>query len=691
MWAQRGQSPRHGEGAVPLTEVRGTAPSWTTRGSLGLRGRALLVTLGAREGDRRGVGQVDRLGLATERELLVRVLALDVHHDDLTRGQLAVEDLLAQRVLDLALDGPAQRPGTQDRVEAAVGQQLLGGRRHLERHVLVRQLALHAGEHEVDDPDDLVLAQLVEHDDVVDAVEELRPEVLLELVVHPRLHALVVRLRVVPGLEAEADRLGDVPRTEVGRENQDRVLEVHDPALTVGEPAILEHLQERVEHVRVRLLDLVEENHRERLAPHLLGQLATLVVTDVTGRCTDQAGNGEAVVELAHVDLDERVVLTEQELRERLRQLGLTDTRGAGEDERTTRTARVLEPGTRTADRLADALDGLFLADDPLVELVLHAEQTGRLLLGELEDGDAGPVGQHLGDLLVVHLGDDVHVAGLPLLLALGLLGEQRLLLVAERRGLLEVLRVDRRLLLAADAGDPLVELAQVRRGGHALDAHPGTGLIDQVDRLVREEPVGDVPVGQRRGGHEGGVGDADPVVRLVAVPQALEDLDRVLQRRLADLDGLEAALESGVLLQVLAVLVERGGTDGLQLTAGEHRLEDAGGVDRALGGTRTDEGVDLVDEQDDVAAGADLLEDLLQPLLEVTAVAGTGDERTEVEGVELLVLQRLGHLPLDDALGQALDDGGLADAGLADEDRVVLGPPGEDLHDPLDLLGPPD
>ncbi len=99
------------------------------------------------------------------------------------------------------------------------------------------------------------------------------------------------------------------------------------------------------------------------------------------------------------------------------------------------------------------------------------------------------------------------------------------------------------------------------------------------------------------------------------------------------------------------------------------------------------DEGVDLVDEQDDVAAGADLLEDLLQPLLEVTAVAAAGDQRAEVEGVELLVLEGLGHLALDDVLGQALDDGGLADAGLADEDRVVLGAAGQHLHDPLDLL----
>ncbi|MEU8841790.1 hypothetical protein AB0D97_22070, partial [Streptomyces roseus] len=31
------------------------------------------------------------------------------------------------------------------------------------------------------------------------------------------------------------------------------------------------------------------------------------------------------------------------------------------------------------------------------------------------------------------------------------------------------------------------------------------------------------------------------------------------------------------------AVLVQRRGTDGLELTTGQHGLEDAGGVDRAL------------------------------------------------------------------------------------------------------------
>ena len=350
-----------------------------------------------------------------------------------------------------------------------------------------------------------------------------------------------------------------------------------------------------------------------------------------------------------------------------------------------------LRPGALAADRLRQRRDRLFLADDPLVQGLLHEDQARGLLLGQLEHRDAGGLGEHLGDQTLVDHRVGRDIAALPLLLEAQALGEERLLLVAQRRGLLEVLVLRGLLLLLAHVRDLLVELAQLRRARQDRQAQAGAGLVDQVDGLVGQEAVADVAVGEVRGGDDRAVRDLHLVVRLVAVAQPLQDVDRVGQARLGDLDRLEAALERGILLEVLAVLVERRRTDRLQLSAGEERLEDGCRVDRALGGTGTDERVDLVDEDDDVAAGADLLGDLLQALLEVTAVAGAGDERAEVERVDLLVLQRLGHVVLDDRLREALDDGGLADAGLADQHGVVLGAAREDLHDPLDLLLAPD
>src|SRR5687768_3338346 len=72
---------------------------------------------GPRRLDRRQLGDAGLRG-AAEHELRVLALALDVHNHDLAGSQLAVEDLLRKSVLDLALDGAAQRPGTQHGVVA---------------------------------------------------------------------------------------------------------------------------------------------------------------------------------------------------------------------------------------------------------------------------------------------------------------------------------------------------------------------------------------------------------------------------------------------------------------------------------------------------------------------------------------------------------------------------------------------
>src|SRR5690606_36495803 len=108
--------------------------------------------------------------------------------------------------------------------------------------------------------------------------------------------------------------------------------------------------------------------HRERLAAHLLGELAALLEADEPGRGTEQPRDGVLLAVLAHVERDHGVFVVEQELGERLGQLGLTDTGGAGEDERTGWTLRVLESGARATDGARQRRDGLGLADDPLVQ-----------------------------------------------------------------------------------------------------------------------------------------------------------------------------------------------------------------------------------------------------------------------------------------------------------------------------------
>ena len=115
-------------------------------------------------------------------------------------------------------------------------------------------------------------------------------------------------------------------------------------------------------------------------------------------------------------------------------------------------------------------------------------------------------------------------------------------------------------------------------------------------------------------------------------------------------------------------------------------------GVHRALRSPGADDRVHLVDEEDQLVGGAaDLVDHRLQPLLELAAVLRAGDHPGEVERDHAAAGQRLRHLVVDDALRDALDDRGLADAGLAEQGRVVLRPPREDLDRLLDLVGAAD
>ena len=174
----------------------------------------------------------------------------------------------------------------------------------------------------------------------------------------------------------------------------------------------------------------------------------------------------------------------------------------------------------------------------------------------------------------------------------------------------------------------------------------------------------------------------------LIALFQAAEDGDGVLHRRLVDLNGLEAALERGVLFDILAVFIERGRADAVQLAAGEHRLEEVARVHAALGLAGADNGVQLVDEQQDAPlALAHFLEHGLEPLLKFAAVLCARDQRAHIEREDGLVLQSLGHVAAHDALRQPFCDGRLADARLADEHGVILCFAREDADDVADLL----
>ena len=181
-------------------------------------------------------------------------------------------------------------------------------------------------------------------------------------------------------------------------------------------------------------------------------------------------------------------------------------------------------------------------------------------------------------------------------------------------------------------------------------------------------------------------------MVSLVAVAQALQHQDGIIHGWLFNVDRRKATLQSCVFLDVFVIFVQGGGTNALQLAARQGRFEHIGCVHGALRRTCSYNGVQLIDEQDNFTLSAfDFLQGGLQALFEFPAEAGAGDHGTQIERHNAPARQDLRYIVGSNLLRQPLDDGGLADAGLPNQHRVVLGAPGEDLDHAQDLRVTPD
>ena len=219
---------------------------------------------------------------------------------------------------------------------------------------------------------------------------------------------------------------------------------------------------------------------------------------------------------------------------------------------------------------------------------------------------------------------------------------------------------------------------------GHGVALHTKLccGFVHQVNGFVWQEALGDVTLRELYGSNDGVVLDTHLVVVLVTFLQTTQDADAGKCVGLIDHDGLESAFQRLVLLEVFLVLVERSGTDASHLTAGQSRLQDVCSIHCAFALTCTNEGVYLVDEEDDAALTlGHFLDDALQSLLKLALVHSTGHERAHVEAVELFVLQVLGHISTQDSVGKSLDYSSLTSTWFTYQDRVIFCPSRENLQ----------
>jgi len=147
-------------------------------------------------------------------------------------------------ILNLAADRTAQRARAVDRIKPGVCDSLDRRRREFHRDLHIGKLLLETLEHLARNSLDILVQELVEHDDVVDTVDKLRAEYLLQLAHHKLFRALKVALRSIcfaGGCKAEALLLllRDEARADVRGHDDDRVLKADHLAVRIGQTAVV--------------------------------------------------------------------------------------------------------------------------------------------------------------------------------------------------------------------------------------------------------------------------------------------------------------------------------------------------------------------------------------------------------------------------------------------------------------------
>src|SRR5882757_11020369 len=164
---------------------------------------------------------------------------------------LSIQNPESQRILHQLLDGALERTRSEVGVVTLREEHVFGSVREFDRDLTVGEQTAHVLQAQLDDLDQLFFAERAEDDDVVNTIQELRPEMPMQCVqdLLASLFELLRRLHVV-GLQ--------ITGAEIRRHDQNRILEVYDAALAVGQAAIVHYLEHDVEDVWMSLLDFVE-------------------------------------------------------------------------------------------------------------------------------------------------------------------------------------------------------------------------------------------------------------------------------------------------------------------------------------------------------------------------------------------------------------------------------------------------
>src|SRR6516164_5788388 len=110
---------------------------------------------------------------------------------------------------------------------------------------------------QIDNPEQVLIAQRIEQDYLVQPVQKFRIERSLYFPQHQLFQAFQAGF-VDARLEAYRGALLQVPRTNIGSHNDDGISKIDGVSEPIRQLPVFEYLQKNIEQIRMRLLDFVQ-------------------------------------------------------------------------------------------------------------------------------------------------------------------------------------------------------------------------------------------------------------------------------------------------------------------------------------------------------------------------------------------------------------------------------------------------
>ena len=171
--------------------------------------------------------------------------------------------------------------------------------------------------------------------------------------------------------------------------------------LVIRQAAIIEDLQQHVEHIRMGFLDLIQQHDRIGASPNGLGQFPAFFVTDITGRCP------MSLLTLCRsinslISMRTMAFSSSKRTSARALQSSVFPTPvGPKENERPNRPIRVLQPAATATHGVRDGLDRLILTDNSEMQSLFEFKKFFALGLDHTCDRDTRPRADNFGDFLL--------------------------------------------------------------------------------------------------------------------------------------------------------------------------------------------------------------------------------------------------------------------------------------------------